>query len=53
MRIRIRQCFCVRTVPVGLVGSGGVARREAARVLALVESREIALAAGDHENPGY
>src|SRR5712672_234664 len=44
--------FCARTVPGGLVGSCGVARSEAARVLALVESREIMLAARDHENPG-
>jgi len=34
--------FCVRTVPVGLVGSWGVAQCEVARVLALLESRETA-----------
>src|SRR5437879_2264387 len=37
--------FCVRTAAVGLVGPRGVARCEVARVLALVESREIMLAA--------
>src|SRR6266478_2470130 len=52
MWIRFSQCFCVRTVPGGLVGPCGVARCEAARVLGLVESRELKLAAKDHENSG-
>src|SRR6266852_3873023 len=52
MWIRFSQCFCVRTVPGGLVGPCGVARCKVARVLGLVESRELKLAAKDHENSG-